>query len=192
MEKSIHSGLPVGVAAASKARMPHWAISQPNTPPAEESIRLSTSNWRTTRQRPAPRAARMEISRVRAEGPGQQQIGDVGAGDQEDESDSAEEGEEDQAQAVGRGHLVESLGEESGIAIVSGYWVARRRARVVISARRGVDRGARGKRPKSCRSRSRRCSAEVAEGMACQNCVLRGKDDAFGHDPDHVEGTELT
>ena len=79
-----------------------------------------------------------------AEGSGQQQIGDVGAGDQKDESDSAEEGEEDQAQAVGRGHLIEALGEEPGIAIGVGKLDCQAPGEGGHLSARGVDRCARG------------------------------------------------
>ena len=142
MEKSIHSGLPVGVAAASKARMPHWAISQPNTPPAEESIRLSTSNWRTDAPASGAEGGADGDFAGTTEGAGEQQIGDVGAGDQEDESNSAEEGEEDQAQAVRRGHFVEALGEEPGIAIGVGKLGGQAAGEGGHLSARGVDRGA--------------------------------------------------
>ncbi len=65
MEKSSAAGFPVGVTAASNARTPQIASSNPMLPPAIDSIRLSTSNWRMTLQRPAPKATRMEISRIR-------------------------------------------------------------------------------------------------------------------------------
>jgi hypothetical protein len=55
----------VGTTAASNARVPHCAITSPIAPPATASSRLSASSCRTTRQRPAPSAARIEISRDR-------------------------------------------------------------------------------------------------------------------------------
>ena len=59
------AGLPSGVTTASNVRTPQIAISHPSTPPVIDSNTLSTSNCRITRQRLAPRAARMEISRDR-------------------------------------------------------------------------------------------------------------------------------
>ena len=52
-------------------------------PPARESNTLSVSNWRTMRARPAPSAERIANSRLRTGGAHQQQIGDIGAGDQQ-------------------------------------------------------------------------------------------------------------
>ena len=54
-------GMSAGIAATSKS-MPHIASNSPAAPPRVESSRLSVSNWRTTRQRLAPRAVRMAIS----------------------------------------------------------------------------------------------------------------------------------
>src|SRR5581483_9146601 len=51
--------------SASSASTPHAASNTPQTPPATASSRLSVSNCRMTRQRPAPSATRTAISRRR-------------------------------------------------------------------------------------------------------------------------------
>ncbi len=72
----------------------------PATPPARESTRLSVRSWRTIRRRAAPMATRIATSRPRADSPGQQERGHVGASDQEDEGDGPEE--DDHGAAEGR------------------------------------------------------------------------------------------
>src|SRR5262249_61672543 len=42
--------------------IPQLASNNPSEPPARDSIALSTSNWRTTRKRPAPSAERIASS----------------------------------------------------------------------------------------------------------------------------------
>ena len=59
----------IGKRSATTARRnprPHHASSSPPNPPASERTRLSASNWRTSRPRPAPSAARTASSRWRA------------------------------------------------------------------------------------------------------------------------------
>ena len=60
------------------------------TPPSE-SARLSVSNCRMIWPRPAPRAARVASSRFLDEALDQQQIGNIGAGDQQDKADGSEQ-----------------------------------------------------------------------------------------------------
>ena len=58
---SVRGTFPAG-AKASRAGTPQNASKSPATPPASESTVLSVSNWRTSRQRPAPNALRTAIS----------------------------------------------------------------------------------------------------------------------------------
>ena len=60
--------------------------SSPTAPPANASSRLSVSNCRTMRQRLAPSAARTAIFVLARERARQQQVGDVGARDQQHEA----------------------------------------------------------------------------------------------------------
>src|ERR1035437_3694458 len=64
--------------------MPQYATSNPSSAPTKESITLSVSNWRTMRQRPAPRLNRTAISRLRAAAR-EQEMGNVGAGNGQNE-----------------------------------------------------------------------------------------------------------
>ena len=50
----------------SSSSTPHTASSKPSPPPTRARNMLSVSNWRTSRQRPAPSAARTAISRCRS------------------------------------------------------------------------------------------------------------------------------
>jgi hypothetical protein len=50
----------------TSSRLPHHANSTPSAPPSPASSRLSVSNWRTRRDRPAPIARRTDSSRCRA------------------------------------------------------------------------------------------------------------------------------
>ncbi len=61
----IQYGLPESATAASNIRTPTNARSSPNAPPMNPSTMLSTSSWRTTRQREAPSAILTAISRAR-------------------------------------------------------------------------------------------------------------------------------
>ena len=49
----------------TKGRIPRTARTTPRAPPARASTELSVRHWRTNRPRPAPRAARIAISRSR-------------------------------------------------------------------------------------------------------------------------------
>ena len=73
------------------ARMPHQASSRPTAPPVKVSIALSTSERRSSTQRPAPNAARTAKSLDAPGRPRQQDVGDVGARDHQHEHDGAEE-----------------------------------------------------------------------------------------------------
>ena len=53
-------------AEASMNVVPQTAARTPSVPPASESSKLSVRNWRTSRSRPAPSAARIAISLWRA------------------------------------------------------------------------------------------------------------------------------
>ena len=48
------------------------------------------SSWRTMRARPAPRAARTAISAAAPGRPGEEKVGGVGAGDEQQQADRAE------------------------------------------------------------------------------------------------------
>ncbi len=61
----IQYGLPWSVSTESKIRMPASARPIPSAPLIIDSRTLSTSNWRTIRQRLAPSDTRTAISRVR-------------------------------------------------------------------------------------------------------------------------------
>ena len=54
------------VLMVSSARIPRMPSTSPIAPPTTESATLSVSNWRMIRPRPAPIAARMATSRLRA------------------------------------------------------------------------------------------------------------------------------
>ena len=54
-----------GLSASSRST-PHIARTTPSAPPSTASSTLSTTSWRTSRQRRAPSAARITISRCRA------------------------------------------------------------------------------------------------------------------------------
>ena len=56
---------PAGITAGAAARIAA-PTAAPSTPPTAASTRLSVSNWRTTRPRPAPSAERIASSRDRA------------------------------------------------------------------------------------------------------------------------------
>ena len=80
--------------SASRARTPAAPIASPSTPPISESSTLSVRSWRTMRPRPAPMAAADgDLARADA-GAGQQQVGDIGAGDQEHRSHRAQQDQE--------------------------------------------------------------------------------------------------
>ena len=66
------------------------AISSPRPAPASERSTLSVSNCRTKRARLAPSAERTANSAARR-GAGQQKIGDVRAGDQQDQTHGAQQ-----------------------------------------------------------------------------------------------------
>ena len=81
-------------ATANRPWRPMAPRKTPATPPATASSRLSVSNCRRITPRLAPSAMRRAISLVRPAARGQQKVGDVGAGDQQDEADSAQEDEQ--------------------------------------------------------------------------------------------------
>ena len=85
---------PVLAAGSSRNATPQLASSSPTAAPPSESSTLSVSSWRISRvrgRRRAPRARRSPFPRGgRAR---EEQVGDVGAGDQQDEADRAEQHE---------------------------------------------------------------------------------------------------
>ena len=70
--------------ASARPRAP-----RPTTPPATDSTRLSTSSCRTSRPRDAPSDSRTAISFCRMKRARDQQVRDVGAGDQQHQADHA-------------------------------------------------------------------------------------------------------
>ncbi len=81
----------------------------PSAPPISDSTRLSVSSWRMMRRRPAPSAERTASSRVRTRGARQQQVGDVGAADQQHESDDAEKQHRRQPRSLPIDRVVQRL-----------------------------------------------------------------------------------
>ena len=67
------------------------ARATPAPPPMSDNSTLSVSSWRTSRERLAPSASRTATSRRRADGARQQQVRDVGAGNQQHRTDDAPE-----------------------------------------------------------------------------------------------------
>ena len=65
------------------------ASATPAAPPSAERTIDSVSSWRTIRPRPAPSTTRIASSFCRAFGAREQQVGDVGAGDQQHRADRA-------------------------------------------------------------------------------------------------------
>src|SRR6266545_2649354 len=82
----------VGSLKGKRLRSPEQknASNTPPTPPATASSALSMSNWRTSRQRPEPNAAR------------QSQVGDVGASDEQNERSGAQQHQQRQAEVFDR------------------------------------------------------------------------------------------
>ena len=66
-------------------------IAKPAAAATSASSRLSVNSWRTMRRRVAPSDSRMPISRCRDYGPGEEKVGDVGTGDQQDEAERKEQ-----------------------------------------------------------------------------------------------------
>ena len=62
---SVMSALCPLAKSPSRRSRPHTARPRPTAPPARPRIRLSTSSWRMSRTRPAPRESRTAISRSR-------------------------------------------------------------------------------------------------------------------------------
>jgi len=71
-------------------RTPRLQVSGEETP-AVESKTFSVSNWRMTRQRLAPRAVRIASSRLRLLETCEQQIGNIGASDEQHQGDGPEQ-----------------------------------------------------------------------------------------------------
>jgi len=59
------------------------ATTRPSAPPITNSTRLSMINWRNNRPRLAPSAERTASSRSRADRGAREQVGDVGAADEQ-------------------------------------------------------------------------------------------------------------
>ena len=72
----------------SSSRLAPAAKATPSAPPATASMRLSVSNWRTSRALSAQCLPHGKLARP-GRGARQQQVGDVGAGDQQDQADDA-------------------------------------------------------------------------------------------------------
>jgi hypothetical protein len=79
----------------------HTASATPSTPPMADSTSASTSSWRTRRHRLAPTAPRMASSRSSCRASCEQETGDVGARDQQHETDCAEQDEHAAARVTG-------------------------------------------------------------------------------------------
>ena len=95
----------IGRRSATTARRKlsaHQASSRPPTPPRAESTRLSASSWRTSRARAgAERGSDRQLALTRRRA-GQEQVGDVGAGDEEHERDRPGEHEQRRAHVAGQ------------------------------------------------------------------------------------------
>ncbi len=70
--------------------------------PSEESTRLSTRNWRTSRRREAPESAAQRSFVSARDSAGKLEIGDVDAGDEQYRSNAGEEDEERLAAVAGK------------------------------------------------------------------------------------------
>ena len=82
---SMRGRLP-GASATSSRRAPN-ARPMPTTPPSRPRTTLSSSSSRASRPVPAPSAARIASSCCRAVGPHEEQVGHVGARDEQDHAD---------------------------------------------------------------------------------------------------------
>ena len=92
------TGSTFGGSVDSSSATPHTAASSPTTPPTLDSTRLSTSSCRSSRaaaraQRGADRHLLLPLQRAR-----EQQVGDVGADDEQHEADRAEQHQQRRAQ----------------------------------------------------------------------------------------------
>ena len=87
--------------AATSARTPAYASSRPTTPPARLTSTLSVMSCWSSRSRVAPSAVRTAISFERVGRAGQEQVGDVGAGDEEHEADRAQQHQQRRAHVPG-------------------------------------------------------------------------------------------
>ena len=79
---------------------------------------LSARSCRASRPRLAPRAPRIAHLGSSLQRAGERQVGDVGAGDEQNESDGADENEQRRAHSArelpGQGHHIHSSGREGG------------------------------------------------------------------------------
>ena len=92
------------VPKAETARLAQYAISVPITPPAAARTMPSPSSCPMMRPRPAPSAARMPSSRLLRGAPREQHVGDVGARNQQHETDRGQQDDAARANvAINRG-----------------------------------------------------------------------------------------
>ena len=62
VSKGTASGRPTPESSINKTSVPAYAMAIPKSPPIPASSRLSVSNWRISRKRPAPSESRTAIS----------------------------------------------------------------------------------------------------------------------------------
>ena len=147
----------------------------PSAPPMSDSTRLSVSSWRTTRPRPAPSAdADRQLARAHR-GARQQQVGDVGAADEQHEADDAEEQHRRESQIAADERVVQRL-ERDAAARVGLRELARQPGgdrRQVGSAAARSSRPASAARPPRRRTRRARAAAGAGSDASPRCCCAR-------------------
>ena len=171
---------------ASSSASPHCATSRPRPPPSTHSTRLSVSSCRMTRiAAGAERAADRDLALARRAAR-EQQVGDVGARDQQHEADRAGQHEQRRPQiagqlAVHRHEQRAPAGVELRKLLASARWRSCPSAPALRSARRPAS----GARSRSCSVRAAaRCAAVKANGIH-SSAGLPASDPALEEQP-HV------
>ena len=116
----IQYGLPTSATARSNSRVPTIAMPRPMTPPAAaEQQALDQQLPHDAPARGAHRVAHRDLARPRRRAR-QQQVGDVGARDQQHEADRAHQRQEHDADRAGVEAFVERLDDADGELLVAG------------------------------------------------------------------------
>ena len=116
----IQYGLPTSATARSKSRVPTMAMPRPIDAAGErEQQALDQQLPDDAPARRAHRVAHRHLARPRRRAR-QQQVGDVGAGDEQHEADRAHQRQEDDADRAGVEALVERLDDADGQLLVAG------------------------------------------------------------------------
>src|SRR6185503_17434983 len=101
----LRRGTSAGMSFVRRSR-PKAVTASPAAPPRTARSKLSVNNWRNTRARPAPNAARTanSVSRLRAR---QLKIRDIGGGNQQHKGDGAQQQAERAAQFLRAEHFAQ-------------------------------------------------------------------------------------